>query len=459
MQYAIVDIETTGGWASGSGITEIAIVIHDGISVLERYQTLVNPGMPIPLAIQVMTGIDDDMVSGSPAFEEVAEQVIGLLSGRIFVAHNVNFDYSFIKHNLQMAGYDYSAPKLCTVRLSRKIRPGLASYSLGRLCSALEIPISNRHRAGGDADATAILLARLLSWDTEGHFERMLNKRSGEQQLPPNLPKQQFDALPRKPGVYYFLNRTGNVIYVGKAKDLHKRVASHFTGHNPNPQRQHFLKEIYSIHYELCGTELMAFLLEAVEIKRLWPPYNRAMKRYEPKFGLYTYEDQKGYLRLAIGRLGKYHPDMHVFYRQTDGADVLHRLARRFGLCAELCMLGDCHCDQRGASVPDGCTAACIRQRPPEVYNRLVQDALDYLDDNLATFAIVDEGRDDGELSCIWVERGNFYGMGYISHHGDLQSVEEVKGSLTPYGGNHYMMQLIKDYAERHPSKVRRFGV
>src|SRR5690606_23880330 len=164
MEYAIVDIETTGGYAANSGITEIAIIIHDGQSIIERYETLINPMRPIPMYIQALTGISNEMVWGSPSFAEVAPKIHSLLQGRIFVAHNVNFDYSFLKHHLELAGYPFAAIRLCTVRLSRKIRPGFPSYSLGKLCDALNISLTNRHRAAGDAAATAILFSRLLEW-------------------------------------------------------------------------------------------------------------------------------------------------------------------------------------------------------------------------------------------------------------------------------------------------------
>jgi DNA polymerase-3 subunit epsilon len=137
MEYAIVDIETTGGYALRSGITEVAIFIHNGEEVIDQYETLINPFVPIPLYIQALTGISDEMVLESPPFKEVAEKVFRMLEGRVFVAHNVNFDYSFIKHHLEIAGYPFNAQKLCTVRLSRKLKPGLKSYSLGRLCDAL----------------------------------------------------------------------------------------------------------------------------------------------------------------------------------------------------------------------------------------------------------------------------------------------------------------------------------
>jgi DNA polymerase-3 subunit epsilon len=262
-EFAIVDIETTGGYAAASGITEIAIIIHDGENIIERFETLINPGKNIPLYIQSLTGIDNEMVAASPYFEDIAVQIFKLLQGRVFVAHSVNFDYSFLKHHLEVAGYNLNVPKLCTVRLSRKIVPGLASYSLGRLCDSLQIPLHNRHRAGGDAAATAILFSQLMKWDKQGMIAAMLKRNSKEQSLPPNVPKSVFEALPSCPGVYYFINRSGKVIYVGKAIDIKKRVSSHFTGHTADARRQHFMRDVFHISFEVCATELMALILEA----------------------------------------------------------------------------------------------------------------------------------------------------------------------------------------------------
>ena len=173
-EYAIVDIETTGGNASGSRITEIAIIIHDGENVIDRCETLVNPEKEIPLSIFALTGINNEMVANAPIFDDISEKVLEMLTDRIFVAHNVNFDYSFVRHQLEQAGFKWTARKLCTVRAARKIKPGLASYSLGKLCNSLDIPLENQHRAGGDADATAILFSRLLEWDDEGDIEKMI---------------------------------------------------------------------------------------------------------------------------------------------------------------------------------------------------------------------------------------------------------------------------------------------
>src|SRR6218665_1107835 len=322
-EYAIVDIETTGGNASGSRITEIAIIIHDGKNVLDRYETLVNPEQDIPPSIFGLTGINNEMVANAPIFDDVSEKVLEMLTDRVFVAHNVNFDYSFVHHQLEQAGFKWSAKKLCTVRAARKIKPGLGSYSLGNLCNSLNINLENRHRAGGDADATALLFSLLLEWDDAGEIEKMIKKTAQDQRLPPNLPPDDFNNLPEKPGVYYFYNQAKKVIYVGKAINLKKRVSSHFSGNNINPQRQHFLRDIHGISFEVCATELMALLLECTEIKKLWPTYNRALKRFEAKFGIYQYEARNGYKYLAIGKVSKFQICIHEFSSLYEGINLL----------------------------------------------------------------------------------------------------------------------------------------
>lgn len=449
--YAIVDIETTGGYAAGSGITEIAIRVFDGEAVIDSLDTLVKPGQLIPAYITSLTGIDNDMVSDSPAFEQVAGQVFQILEGRIFVAHNVNFDYSFIKYHLRDAGYDYHAPRLCTVRMARKIKPGLPSYSLGTLCQTLDIPLENRHRAGGDADATTLLFKRLLSWDTEGLIPAMLKKDPAEQPLPPNLPRDNFDALPEAPGIYYFRDQRARVIYVGKAKNIRKRVAEHFSGSNSTPRRQHFMRDIHSVSFELCGTELMAFILESIEIKRLWPKYNQALKKYEPKFGLFSYEDLAGYKRLFIGKYTKNSQPIQVFTTKDGGTKKLRDLTRRFGLCASLCYLKSC---ELCSLVDKRKDLLCTANESSETYNERVDEALSLLKEDMPGFYIMDKGRCKNEKSCIWIENGSFYGMGYIDNSEDIRSLDEVKDRLIRYDNSHYIMQLLISFACRYPGKV-----
>lgn len=456
--YAIVDIETTGGYATNNAITEVAIVLHDGIRELKRYETLVNPGMPIPRYVQALTGINDEMVSDAPYFNEIAGIIHEWLSGAVFVAHNVNFDYSFIKHQLKACRMDLDTRKLCTVRLSRKTFPGAPSYSLGNICSHLGISIPNRHRAGGDAGATVLLFEKILQGGGLEHIRTMLKAGSREQYLPANLPADQLARLPESPGVYYFHDQKGKVIYVGKAKNLRRRVSSHFSNNKPGRQKQEFLRNIYSISHETTGTELMAFLLECVEIRRLWPAYNRSMKRFQQTYGLYVFEDRSGYTRLVLEKHRKQLTPLYTFSLLWEGQNILWKLIRQFELCPRLCFI------EKGEGPCEGvkehyCHGACEHKESPETYNQRVRQAVEGLIKSLPTFTLLDEGRHPEEKSCILVEQGRFYGMGYLpadqawGRENSSVDASELKAFLTQYPENDYMRGLVYQHVEKWPYK------
>src|SRR5690606_29800639 len=180
--YTIIDVETTG---QGNKITEIAVLKYDGNQVIDEFTSLVNPESYIPDYITALTGIDNFMVANAPMFSEIANQIIGITEGTVFVAHNVNFDYNVIRNEFKTIGIDFTRKKLCTVRLSRKLIPGHKSYSLGRICQALAIDINGRHRARGDAEATVILFEKLLQTPgAETVFNDFLKKSSKEATLP-----------------------------------------------------------------------------------------------------------------------------------------------------------------------------------------------------------------------------------------------------------------------------------
>ncbi|MFD2598828.1 exonuclease domain-containing protein [Sphingobacterium corticis] len=445
-EYAIVDIETTGGSADRSRITEVAIIIHDGQQVIDRWETLVNPQQYIPLSIQGLTGITDEMVADAPIFQDVASTIYDYLHGRIFVAHHVNFDYSFLKHQLGESGLTWQSPKLCTVRLARKIKPGFASYSLGRLCDALGIRLNDRHRAGGDVSATAELFELLVASDSESVLEQMLKRNSSVQRLPANLSQDIFDNLPMVAGVYYFHDRSGKVIYVGKAINIKKRVSGHFTGHNIQAKRQDFLKEIHNISFQLCGTELMALLLECQEINRLWPKYNRALKRAEAKYGLVNYTGMDGYMHVSLIKLAKHQRCIRPFYSLREGVSSLRNLIEHFSLDKRFCHFPS------EVSLP---TTLEIRARRsidlPELdgYNERVEKAMEAVQTKSSSYIIVDQGRNLEEKSCIWIENGKFYGMGYISKENQSTTWADYKDDLQRYHGNEYMMQLIESFLQQ----------
>lgn len=165
--YAVVDIEATGGNHVKGRIIEIAIILFDGQKIVSEYSTLVNPEVKIDWYVTKLTGIKNSMVADAPLFADIAEEILRLTKGNIFVAHDVDFDYKFLKEELRKVGLEFNEPKVCTLKLSTKHLPDASSYSLGKLCDEMDIPIPKevRHRAAGDAVATAKLLGLLLAKD------------------------------------------------------------------------------------------------------------------------------------------------------------------------------------------------------------------------------------------------------------------------------------------------------
>lgn len=451
--YAIVDIETTGSYAAAAGITEISIQIFDGERVTESFETLVNPGKAIPRYIQAFTGITNEMVQDAPFFEDVAETVFTLLQGNIFVAHNVNFDYSFLKSSLAVCGYTLHSKKLCTVRLSRQIFPGFPSYSLGNLCRSLDIKINDRHRAGGDAAATVTLLQKLLAADGKGAIAAALNRASKEAILPPHVPKAHFEALPSTPGIYYFHDAKGKVVYVGKAKDIRSRVNSHFSNNSDSKQKQNFLRTVHAITFQQTATELMAAILESTEIKRLWPAFNVSQKKAEELFGIFVYEDQNGYMRLAIEKKRKNNAPIYTFHYKVDGHGVLRKLMKEFSLCPKLCFM-QTSTDACVGMTEDHCHGACEKKEPAAAYNDRVLQAISSLT-RRPSYVVLDKGLTDDEVSCIMVVQGSFFGMGYLPRNFEITSEKAIRDYITPYKDNSTIRALLTSFVSANPERVK----
>ncbi|TAE88813.1 MAG: DNA polymerase III subunit epsilon, partial [Bacteroidetes bacterium] len=428
-----------------NGITEIAIFIHNGKKVTEKFVTLINPEMSIPPFLEHYTGITNQMVENAPVFSEVAEKIHQLLQPHIFVAHNVNFDYSFIKHHLQQAGYDLNTKKLCTVRLSRKVFPGLRSYSLGNLCVSLNINLQHRHRAFGDAAATVKVLERILKKDENGEvINSFLKKGSKEATLPPNLPRQEFDALPTKPGVYYFHNEQGKILYVGKAVNLKKRVLSHFSNNSTSAKRQDFLRDIFHISFTVTATELHALIHESIEIKKHWPKYNKSLKSLEFSYGIYDYEDQNGYVRLAIDRTRKSMKPLHTYRKLADAFNHLQKLVLEFNLCPKLCLI-NAPKEPCAALVAGCCNGACELNEKPEMYNGRAFAAINELSKK-ENYAVIDKGINDDEISCMLVIESCFYGIAQLPEHTAINNLEDLKQLVTPLKDNFYIRELIQNH-------------
>lgn len=448
--YAIVDIETTGGNAGTGSITEIAILISDGSSILHRYTTLINPMQPIPIFIEKLTGINDRMVSKAPVFGQVAKHVYELLQDKVFVAHNVNFDFSFIAHQLSQHGFKLKSRKLCTVRLSRKIFEGFQSYSLGNLCRSLEIGIEDRHRAMGDAEATTILFHKLLHHDKAYHIQGMLKKGSGDGYLPMHLSSTDLEKMPNTPGVYYFHDNKGKIIYVGKAKRLKKRVTSHFSNNDVSKKKQDLIRMVSKISFRECGNELMMGIFESVEIKRLWPQFNRSQKKFENRFGICSYEDMQGVIRLGIIKKKKHIQSHTSFPMQVDGQRLLNKLVRTHGLCPKMCFLQKetVACVGREESF---CEGICEHAEDIASYNTKVTSAIREMLYNAPTIAVFGEGRMASELTCIMIGRNDFLALGYVPKDAINLKQDKLSKLLEPAASTEFIRTMVMNHATTYP--------
>tara|TARA_E500000318_G_scaffold111471_2_gene130205 strand:+ start:35557 stop:36927 length:1371 start_codon:yes stop_codon:yes gene_type:complete len=429
--YTVIDIETTGNGIKGNKITEISIFKYDGEQIVDEFTSLVNPQCPIPYFITGLTGIDDQMVQSAPTFHEIADTIQNITEGCIFVAHSVNFDYGVIKEEFRQVGIDFTRKKLCTVRLSRQLIPGLRSYSLGKLCSAVEIPLVDRHRARGDAHATVLLFEKLLKQpESEEVFKKFLNARSQEATLPPHLPKSVFDNIPQQPGIYYFKNQKGDIIYVGKAINIKKRVLGHF--YDKKSKEIRMCNETANIDFKLAGSELLALLMESAEIKRLFPPYNRAQKRMGRQYAIFAYEDRNGIMHLAFNTIKGVPSTLKIFHNQTTCRTYLEEICKTFSLCPRYCHLQETKaaCSHHEINT---CEGICKGEETIADYNQKVKQAIDHMKMLASEVRLIKErGRNDNENAVVLIADGIYKGYGFIDTDIEISSIEDVEAFITP---------------------------
>ncbi|PWL28200.1 MAG: exonuclease [Fluviicola sp. XM-24bin1] len=428
VHYAIVDIETTGGSPKSSKITEIAIFKHNGEKVIDDYVTLVNPEMTIPQFIVQLTGINHHMVQSAPKFYEIAKDIIEFTQDCVFVAHNVAFDYNVLRAEFKSLGYDYRRPHLCTVRASRYVLPGHDSYSLGKLTRALGIELIGRHRAGGDAFATSELFTLLMETDAK-NLQTFIQEEVNPKRLHPNLDLNELDEIPNKTGIYKFYNETNELIYIGKSIHIRKRIDQHLRN-NSTKKAIKMQKEITRIEFELTGSELISLLRESYLIKQHKPIYNRSLRRHLFPYGLYSYTDEGGYIRLFIAKVSSMNePAITSFNTKREGIAFLERQVEAYDLCTKLCDLykSQSACFQYTIK---NCLGACIGEEAPESYNARCQQLIDRLTLNGESFYIIDKGRQRSEKSLILVENGGLTGMGYAPFHFKKQPPQQWKTYL-----------------------------
>ena len=446
--YAILDIETTGGQFNEEGITEIAIYKYNGHEIVDQFISLVNPEIPIQPFVVKLTGINNAMLRSAPKFFEIAKRIIEMTNGCVLVAHNASFDYRILRTEFRRLGYDFNQQTLCTVELSKKLLPEQPSHSLGKLVRALGIPMADRHRASGDAMATVKLFKMLLDKDLEKTIVKELIKTEMIKGIAPKL-LDIVEHLPSKTGIYYIHREDGGIIFIGKSKNIKKRVNQHFTGITKSAKKiQH---EVFTVTYEETGSELIAVLKESEEIKINRPIYNRMSPKNNFAWAIYTEKDQNDYLNLNLRKADGRKKEIMAFTTAQEGKNALFRHTANYGLCQKLTGLYETksHCFQHTINECDG---ACIGLISNAEYNARVQKFIAKNSFDNQNLILVDKGRTINERSAILIENGIYKGYAFYDLNYQVTNVEILKNIIIPMQNNRDTRNIIQNHIRKSKS-------
>ncbi len=422
--YAILDIESTGGKFNEEGIMEIAIHRFDGHEVVDKFMSLVNPEREIQPFVSNLTGINNKMLRSAPKFHEVAKRIVEITKDAVLVAHNAQFDYRILRTEFRRLGYDFQRKTLCTVDLSQKLIPEAESHSLGKLVRSLGIPVSDRHRANGDALATLKLFKLLLTKDTDKSILQTTIRGESLGELSP----RQLDiveSLPSETGVYFMHGKDGEVIFVGKSKNIKKRVNQHFT--NIGKLARTLQKETKQVSFEKTGNELVALLKEYHQIRENKPKFNKSNFNKGFSHGLYPIADKENSIteivaQRANGQSGR----LSSFTNLKATKKFLERLSLEFEFVDK-----------------NKITTANLS----EVRKKYSIDGRSIL--------LLGKGRELGEKSVVYIKNGELQGYGFTDLNHQINNIAILKSIIVPIQGDKNTTLLVESYLRtKHRMKI-----
>lgn len=414
--------------------------------MVDQFISLINPEREIQPFVVNLTGINSNMLRNAPKFYEIAKRVVEITDGCILVAHNAQFDYRILCTEFRRLGFEYDRESLCTVELSKKLIPGQASYSLGKLVRSLGIPVADRHRAAGDAQATVKLFKMLLDKDTSKSILKNTIRLTPKHQLEPRH-LDILDDLPSVTGVYYIHKSDGEIIYIGKSNNIKKRVNQHFTSTNPKGKKIQQL--VSAVSYEATGSELVALLKESEEIKKNKPIFNRALKRNLFTHGLFSFVDDNNYINLKIAQVNGLKKPITTFSNLQSGKSFINHAIENYNLCQKLTGLhsGKSSCFNYEIKI---CSGACIQEESPDEYNKRAKELIEKNSYRNKNMLVIDRGRDIDERSAILIENGEFRGLGFFNLNYQINNVEILKSIITPMKNNRDIQHIIQSYLRKN---------
>ncbi|MBW8241245.1 ribonuclease H-like domain-containing protein [Muricauda oceani] len=427
--YAILDIESTGGKYNEEGITEIAIHRFDGHQVVDKFICLINPEREIQPFVAKLTGINNKMLRSAPKFHEVAKRIVEITDGATLVAHNAQFDYRILRTEFRRLGYDFQRKTLCTVDLSKQLIPEAESHSLGKLARSLGIPMSDRHRANGDALATLKLFKLLLDKDSDKNIITEVIREETHGELSPNQLDMVFN-LPSETGVYYMHDKDGEIIFLGKTKDIKKRVNQHFT--NVGKLARKLQKETKKVTYETTGSELIAILKAYVEQKKNRPRYNHVSKK---KLFTHTIDfNQNGteHIVLEVEKNRTLEHKKMAFNGIQSAKSFLNKISEEFELCP--CSLG---------------TGPVEAEKASECNDKVLSAFEKYSIQN-KDIALIDRGRETGERSFILIKNGKLQGFGFVELNHQINNIHILESIMTPIKSDDNTTFIVETYLRKN---------
>lgn len=409
---------------------------------MDQFISLVNPEKPIQPFVVKLTGINNAMLQTAPKFYEVAKRIIEITQDTILVAHNAQFDYRILRTEFARLGYTFEIPNICTVELAKKLIPEQESYSLGKLVRALGIPMADRHRASGDALATVKLFKMLLEKDLKKEIVKTFIKTEVDKKITPKL-QDIIGSVPNTTGVYYIHKEDGTIIYIGKSKNIKKRINQHFTSTSKKSKK--IQSEVYAISYDETGSELIASLKESEEIKINKPIYNRVHKTNIFPWGLYLNKTPNGYLSLYLQKTDHQKKEITSFLTQADAQRSLFKITEKYNLCQKINKLDQVKTYCFPFQIQQ-CNGACISKESPEEYNLRVNEYLKNEQMVNQNIILIDRGRTIHERSAILIENGVFMGYAFFDLNYQVSNIEILKNIIIPMPSNRETKNIINYY-------------
>ncbi len=422
--YAILDIESTGGKYNEEGIMEIAIYRFDGHSVVDKFVSLINPEREIQPFVTKLTGINNKMLGTAPKFHEVAKRILEITQDAVLVAHNAQFDYRILRTEFRRLGYNYHRKTLCTVDVSKKLLPEAESHSLGKLVRSLGIPVSDRHRANGDAMATLKLFKLLLTKD----LEKSIIKSTTRAETLGQLTTRQLDiveSLPADIGVYYMYDKDGTILFLGSTRNIKKRVNQHFT--NVGPLARQLQKATKKVSFERTGSELTAVLKSEIEVAKNTPILNKSFKVSKFSHGIFAAYDAAGFLQLNAEKANGQPKRLSSFTSLKESHHFLNKITLEYQL---------------------------DKPTTQELHNEKVMKILKQYSTQNRTVALIDRGRELGERSVFLIKNGVFKGLGYVDLNHQVNNIHILEAIIAPFEGGVNTIQIIESYLRKSRMQI-----